>query len=366
MSHPKEELLALAAGGDLPFWSGFTVRRHLRQCAECRETVESFANLRVGLSSLPTPDAPAHLSAQVLAGVPRDNGTAHSPFRFFVPLTAAAALAAAGVVTVLVLPSDKIAPPKFAGTPIKPPQPLVVLMVPTPELPPPAPVAKFTTVADAEKDRDQRYLSSFAANFDGRQRKDPALDAWEEGVRTQRRRVPLPVIGLPAEMLRSHALPAKLDVVALPGSPVEIVSAEALFAEGRLIDPTVTVRNVSNRPIRDYQIVCVFRDASGAEFRGRMMAAGAGKVLAPGARAQLSDTIVLEPEKKKAPEAALVAARVFVRSATTSDSVWVPDRATLAAKHLNEFLPVPQETAKLLEAYRKSGVQALAQLRRPQ
>jgi hypothetical protein len=145
------------------------------------------------------------------------------------------------------------------------------------------------------------------------------------------------------------------------------VSAEALFAEGHLIDPVVEVRNVSSRVIRDYQILWVFRDASGNEFRGRVMSWGATtKALAPGATAKLSETIVLEAEKKKSPELALTTAKVFLRSATignNSETIWVPERAVLETRHLGEFLPLPRETEALLKEYKRSGVQAFVKLK---
>ena len=67
---------------------------------------------------------------------------------------------------------------------------------------------------------------------------------------------------------------------------------------------------------------------------------------------------------KPTPESALTTARVFVRSATTAnEGVWVPARAVLEAHRLGEFLPLPAETARLLDEYRRSGVQALAKLK---
>ena len=88
----------------------------------------------------------------------------------------------------------------------------------------------------------------------------------------------------------------------------------------------------------------------------------------PGARAKLSETIVLEAEKKT-PESALATAKVFLRSATIGNdpagtqTVWVPARTLLAARNLGEFLPLSAETRNLLDQYRRSGVQALLQLK---
>ncbi len=384
MNHPKEELLALSAGGDLPMWSAWQVRRHLRSCAACRETLEAYANLRVGLSALPAPEPPVNLAASILAGIPRFSDPAPRFSLFgrlaFGGLAATAALAAAGVLAVLVMPHQQTSLPSLVRARVAPPTPsspypAIETPVTTPEEAPAKSVAtlvaRFTTVKDAEEDRDRRYLAGFASALanSNAPRTNPVLDQWMEGLRAQDRHLPRPVVGLRAEMFRSHALPARVEVVALPGSPLEIVSAEALFAEGHLIDPVVEVRNASSRVIRDYQIVWVFRDATGAEFRGTLMAARLGaKGLGPGARAKLSETIVLEAQKNTR-ESALATARVFVRSATVAGSaarneaVWVPDRTMLEARHLGEFLPLPAQTARLLDDYRRSGVQALAQLR---
>jgi hypothetical protein len=383
MNHPKEGLLALSAGGDLPLWSAWRVRRHLRSCAACRETQGAYANLRVGLSALPAPEPPVNLSAAILANGPRYSEPAPARFALFGPLAATAALAAAGVLAVLVMPRQQTAgPAPTTQATAVPPRIKPSFLAPTVETPVPLPpeasakaaataqLAKFTTVKEAEEERDRRYLASFAPapvnalSNNGSPRTNPVLDQWADRVRTQDRHLPQPVVGLRAEMYRSHALPARVEVVALPESPLEIVSAEALFAEGRLIDPVVEVRNSSSHVIRDYQIVWVFRDASGNEFRGRLMSWGAGaKALEPGARAKLSETIVLEADQK----APLATAKVFLRSATIRngnvETVWVPARTVLAARNLGEFLPLSAETKNLLDQYRRSGVQALLQLK---
>jgi len=383
IQHPKEEMLALSAGGDLPLWSAWRVRRHLRSCEPCRETLAAYANLRVGLSALPAPEPPWNLAVTILARVPRDNEPA-ARFAFFGPLAATAALAAAGALAVLLMPLQQTPlPPPLQGhlaapqiqpspaSPISSGETRAARQESSTNPARSAQVAKFATLKEAEEDRDRRYLASFAASSanGNAPRTNPVLDRWAEQASAQDRHLPRPVVGLRAEMYRSHALLSRVEVVALPESPLEIVSAEALFAEGHLIDPVVEVRNASSQVIRDYQIVWVFRDASGTEFRGHLMSWGsAAKPLAPGATAKLSETIVLEAEKNTR-ESALATAKVFLRSATVRDratgteTVWVPGRTVLAARNLGEFLPLPERTRALLEEYRRSGVHALAQLR---
>jgi hypothetical protein len=49
MKHPDDSRLSLIAGGDAGFCESWMLRRHLRQCAPCRETVEAFRRLRADM-----------------------------------------------------------------------------------------------------------------------------------------------------------------------------------------------------------------------------------------------------------------------------------------------------------------------------
>lgn len=50
MRHPSEAELALLAGGDLGFWEGWRVRRHISGCPDCAHQRESFQAVREGLT----------------------------------------------------------------------------------------------------------------------------------------------------------------------------------------------------------------------------------------------------------------------------------------------------------------------------
>ena len=52
MKHPNQATLALHAGGDLGPIARWRARRHLARCAECREEVAGFEQLRQLLPSL--------------------------------------------------------------------------------------------------------------------------------------------------------------------------------------------------------------------------------------------------------------------------------------------------------------------------
>jgi hypothetical protein len=345
MNHPREEVLALAAANDLPLVSAWQTRRHLAHCAECRATVEAYAQMRVELSALPVPEPPADLATSILAAVPREERAPRGIPWFAWAAASAVAVAAVALVTLNPAPVNVKAPPVFQVH--SEPPALAVPSAPEPRpVPAPAPTSKFTTLEAAEKDRDVRYLAASAKTVD--------TNRWES------KALP-PLVGPRAELLRTHALPGHVEIVALPGSPVQIVSAEALFAEGHLIDPVVEIRNTGSRPIKDCQLIWVVRDASGNEFRGTIVAAN--KPLAPGARAKYAQSIVLQPERRGA-ETQIAAARVFVRAASTADTVWVPERAALEASNLGGFVPLLPASVKVVAQYRSQGAKAFANRQR--
>ncbi len=223
----------------------------------------------------------------------------------------------------------------------------------------------------AEASRDRRYLESLAASS-GPSGVARRLEQWSEVWEQQAEISPRTLSGPRAESLRSHAVPARVEIVNLPAAPLEILSAAASFSEGRFVDPAVEVRNIGPRAISDFQFVWVFRDASGAEFRGRTSGRGweaAGRARMPalgrGERVQVPESLVFEAARRNR-ETEIVSARVILRAVEFADGqVWVPERAVLDSLHLGNFLPPSSETTRLWHAYRQRGPQGLmAELKR--
>ncbi len=228
-------------------------------------------------------------------------------------------------------------------------------------------------INQAEALRDRRYLEALAVSG-GPAAVVRALERWEAAWGQQSEISPRALSGARAELLRSHAIPGRVDIVHLPDAPLEILSADASFAEGRVVDPQVEVRNVDHRPVSDFQVVWVFRDASGMEFRGRTAgglskarsaldeARGVGRktLLGPGEDTTLSESLVFEAGRESR-DLDIVSARVFLRAVEFADGqVWAPTRAALDSLHLGPFLPPSSETTRLWHAYRQRGTQALA------
>jgi hypothetical protein len=56
MNHPRDNDLALLAGGEAGRIRRFLLDRHVRACADCRETIAEYQELRAGLAKLELPD----------------------------------------------------------------------------------------------------------------------------------------------------------------------------------------------------------------------------------------------------------------------------------------------------------------------
>jgi hypothetical protein len=56
MNHPRENDLALLAGGEAGRIRRFLLDRHVRNCADCQETIGEYRELRTVLADIETPD----------------------------------------------------------------------------------------------------------------------------------------------------------------------------------------------------------------------------------------------------------------------------------------------------------------------
>ncbi len=72
MKHPNEANLALFAGRDVNFVSGWRIGRHVSRCSQCRGTVDAFVSLRsetAGLNELPASIAWNRLASEMKANI---------------------------------------------------------------------------------------------------------------------------------------------------------------------------------------------------------------------------------------------------------------------------------------------------------
>lgn len=363
MSHPREEWLALEATGDLGWWRAALLRRHLAACPECAARIREYAGLSAELRAIEAPEPPAGLSAHILAAISLQQNASYRPR----PAWAWIATSAVAALALVVVGYEFRAPePSPVARDIRPTTPVIPAPAPTANTTPdeqaknsvaPAVTARvvYTDLNQAEAARDKAFLAALAT-------RQPAqvtevLTRWTDAADQQQRVLPRTLGGARAEVLRTHSLPGRVEIVTLPGAPLQIVGAQASFAEGRLIDPTVEVKNTGTAALKDFQVVWVFRDASGNEYRGRITQGR--RNVAAGERVQIAENLAFETSRT-GPEAEIVSARVFLRSAEFADArVWVPERKALEAHSVGQFLPMAPGTHDLLASYRQHGMSAL-------
>ncbi len=72
MKHPSIENLALYAGGELPWWTRWTMQRHVKGCAQCQQEVAYFGDVTAEVR-LETDEMPAGVQWDRLAAEMRAN-----------------------------------------------------------------------------------------------------------------------------------------------------------------------------------------------------------------------------------------------------------------------------------------------------
>ncbi|MFN0104488.1 MAG: hypothetical protein ACKV2U_20675 [Bryobacteraceae bacterium] len=72
MKHPSIENLALYAGGELPWWTRWTVRRHVNACTQCQAEIALFQEA-AGAVCVETGEMPAGVQWERLAAEMRAN-----------------------------------------------------------------------------------------------------------------------------------------------------------------------------------------------------------------------------------------------------------------------------------------------------
>lgn len=120
----------------------------------------------------------------------------------------------------------------------------------------------------AESLRDRRYFQAVYQSG-GLNRLLPVLERWaNQAANPGLDQEPARALGgQAAEQARQQARPVAFRAVRFQGAPLEIVSAHAGISGGRLVDPTIEIRNISGRPISDIHVTWMVRDGSGKEIR---------------------------------------------------------------------------------------------------
>ena len=144
----------------------------------------------------------------------------------------------------------------------------------------------------------------------------------------------------------------------LPDSPIEPTDGMARISGNEARAPRLEVKNRSDRPIRYLEVGWILHDRNGREFLAGSVPAELQ--LGPGQKSQILQNSTLKFPQRGGQPLAIEGMTGFVSSVEYADgSVWIPSRADLGTPQLQRVASPSGEEQKLVQIYRKKGIQGL-------
>lgn len=154
----------------------------------------------------------------------------------------------------------------------------------------------------------------------------------------------------------------------MPDSPLRPVDASVRIAANEAIEPTIRVRNLSNREIRYAEIGWIIRDLEGREFYAGTLPASDGEIaLAPSGEAVVRQQGVLRFTERRNVHGLLEELPVrlgemfgYVSQVQFADgSIWLPNRYARSTPPAIQRLHLSPEQQRLASLYAREGVDAV-------
>ncbi len=224
------------------------------------------------------------------------------------------------------------------------------------------------TVWETEANRDRRYFQSLlasggaqglqseiAASID-RQLRRPRLEArLADGSRVEAVR----------EVKAGSERRVELSSVHLSEAPLEVVSGASTVEGATARSPQVTVKNLSAKPVRYFEIGWLVSDPQGKRYAAGSVPSS-GAQLPPGAVASTDSrrefVFQAAPNARGAGGFAISGMSGYVSQVEFADgSVWVPPRGSLVSSRLIETAPVSAEEQRLMGIYQRFGLASVIQ-----
>ncbi|HXA65096.1 MAG TPA: hypothetical protein VNV82_08095 [Bryobacteraceae bacterium] len=146
--------------------------------------------------------------------------------------------------------------------------------------------------------------------------------------------------------------------LSLPDSPIEPLEGMARISGNEARAPRLEVKNRSDRPIRYLEVAWILHDRNGREFLAGSVPAELQ--LGPGQKSQILENSTLKFPQRGGQPLAIEGMTGFVSSVEYADgSVWIPSRADLGTPQLQRVASPSDEEQRLVQIYRKRGIQGL-------
>jgi hypothetical protein len=212
------------------------------------------------------------------------------------------------------------------------------------------------TLNEFEARRDRKYFKSLVAEGGPERLRREILESMDHSVDRP---------DLDVQMVRggraTNFEPEKqvqFAFLRLPDSPVDPMGGMARIAGNEARAPRLEVMNRSDRPIRYLEIGWILEDHGGHQFLAGSVPAELN--LAPGQKSQILENATLKFPTRGGAPLAIEAMTGFVSSVEFADgSLWIPSRADLGTPQLQRVMAPSGEEQRLIQIYRKKGLQGL-------
>ncbi len=146
----------------------------------------------------------------------------------------------------------------------------------------------------------------------------------------------------------------------MPGAPVDLMAGAARISGDEAKAPHLDIRNREAKAIRHLEIGLALKDTNGQEFLAATVPYD--EPLAAQGKASLRDSATLRVRNTGGSRLVLESMAGFVNNVEYADGgYWIPSRADLADTRLSKLVPPSPEEQRLVNLYRRKGLQALVE-----
>ena len=214
------------------------------------------------------------------------------------------------------------------------------------------------TVCELEARRDRRYFKTLLAEGGPERLRG-------EIVASMQRQTDRP--GVDVQMVRGGRVtnvesekPLQFAFLKLPDSPVEPIQGMAYVSGNEARAPSLEVKNRSDKSVRYLEIGWILHDRAGRDFLAGSVPAELN--LGPGQRNQVLKETTLKFPQHPGQALSIEGMTGFVSTVEYTDgNVWIPSRSDLADPMLKSVVGPSPEEQRLVQLYRKKGLNALVE-----
>ncbi len=152
----------------------------------------------------------------------------------------------------------------------------------------------------------------------------------------------------------------KFSFLRMPDAPVELMAGAARIAGDEAKAPQLDIRNREAKAIRHVEIGLALKDVNGQEFFAATVPYDAP--LPAQGKAALRDSAAVRVRNTGGGRLVLESMAGFVNNVEFADGAyWIPSRADLSDARLGRLVPPSPEEQRLVQLYRRKGLQALVE-----